>query len=360
MGNTIPKALVKQRKLSRKNITSNKLTSQSSLPSTSPEQPPRSSRTSSKDSTLSTVTSNPTADKPQFIWDNGRRFHNVASVAYVLPNDDAEVDRLNFQHYLIKWALDGNYQTPNETELKNGINVLDIGCGPGVWTLEMAHAFPNSDFHGIDISPVFPEAIRPANTHFQIGNAAEGLPFPDNYFDFVFQRLLLASYTLDNWKFVLKEIERVLKPSGWMEIVEINMAPGSSGPIYTEYLLAVNNGLKERGLDPYVATHLVDLVKNNVHVDPATIRTDYASLPWNWGGKMGDIGAYNVRHFFESLQPWQTKARGISDEEYAKNVSAIIEECGEHKAYNNIHFVVAQLPGPAEATPQQQIEINDG
>ncbi len=36
--------------------------------------------------------------------------------------------------------------------LESGIRVADVGCGAGVAVLEMARAFPSSEFHGFDIS----------------------------------------------------------------------------------------------------------------------------------------------------------------------------------------------------------------
>lgn len=84
--------------------------------------------------------------------------------------------------------------------LKNGITVLDSGCGPGSWTLELAHEFPLSRFHGVDISNVFvPDSKKPSNVEFTIGNIAKKLPYPDNTFDYIHQRLLMAGLTSEDW-----------------------------------------------------------------------------------------------------------------------------------------------------------------
>lgn len=85
-----------------------------------------------------------------------------------------------------------------------GISVLDSGCGPGTWTLEMAETFPKSKFHGVDCSCVFPENIKPANVDFAISNIAKEVPFPNNYFDYIFQRLLFLGLTGDDWDNVIK------------------------------------------------------------------------------------------------------------------------------------------------------------
>lgn len=87
--------------------------------------------------------------------------------------------------------------------LKAGIVVLDSGCGPASWTLEMAEKFKQSKFHGMDVSGgVFPdEAIRPANVvELAVGNIAKSIPHPDNTFDYIHQRLLFAALTDSDWE----------------------------------------------------------------------------------------------------------------------------------------------------------------
>jgi ubiquinone/menaquinone biosynthesis C-methylase UbiE len=88
--------------------------------------------------------------------------------------------------------------------LEDGITVLDSGCGPATWTFEMAKDFPNSKFYGIDVSFVFPELIKPANVELVIGNITKDIPFPDNTFDYIHQRLLILALNSDNWESVSK------------------------------------------------------------------------------------------------------------------------------------------------------------
>lgn len=77
--------------------------------------------------------------------------------------------------------------------------MLDSGCGPATWTFEMGNTYPQSKIYGIDVSRVFPENIIPANVDFVIGNIAKTLPYPDNTFEYVHQRLLFAGLTDQDW-----------------------------------------------------------------------------------------------------------------------------------------------------------------
>jgi len=59
---------------------------------------------------------------------------NADLPAYVLPNDDMEVDRLELQYQALKTLHDDRiYFAP----LKDPKRILDIGTGTGTWPIEM-------------------------------------------------------------------------------------------------------------------------------------------------------------------------------------------------------------------------------
>ncbi|CAG8701015.1 7632_t:CDS:2, partial [Dentiscutata heterogama] len=153
--------------------------------------------------------------KEIFKYANGRRFHNDENSKYFLPNDDEE----------------GNYSSPVSDLLdRGGAKVLDVGCGPGTWLLNMATDYPRVSFTGVDISPIYPSEIKPCNLTFHTANILEGLPFPDNHFDFVYMRFLLTAFTEDDWQNkVIQELCRVLKPGGYIEIMEGDMVLNPEG-----------------------------------------------------------------------------------------------------------------------------------
>src|SRR5260370_453141 len=66
---------------------------------------------------------------------------------YILPWNTEEVNRLDFQHYLLRQAMSGNYRAP----IKRLKNILDVGCGTGRWAQEMAQAFSDANVIGLDI-----------------------------------------------------------------------------------------------------------------------------------------------------------------------------------------------------------------
>lgn len=101
--------------------------------------------------------------------------------------------------------------------LKEGIDVLDVGCGEGHGLNLMAKAFPESRFYGYDISKEGTRAARAeakkmklANVHFKIADAAR---LEDrNRFD-----LIIAFDTIHDQAKpakVLKGISRALRKDG--------------------------------------------------------------------------------------------------------------------------------------------------
>lgn len=77
--------------------------------------------------------------------------------------------------------------------------ILDVACGTGTWTLEMATEFPNCEFYGIDISASYPVDIKPANTFFSQCDILNGIPFSDDHFDFIFMRQVYSCFSESDW-----------------------------------------------------------------------------------------------------------------------------------------------------------------
>jgi ubiquinone/menaquinone biosynthesis C-methylase UbiE len=74
----------------------------------------------------------------------------------------------------------------------------------------------------------------PDNVDFIKCDLFEGLPFPDSSIDFVHQRMMKAIYPTIEIPNILEDFYRVLKPGGWLEIVEPEVMPRRGGPLITK------------------------------------------------------------------------------------------------------------------------------
>jgi len=96
-----------------------------------------------------------------------------------------------------------------------GSSVLDIGCGPGIWTRELCRR--GFKVTAIDLTSTAVEITRASLAHrvyqarVQVGDA-EQLPFPDASFDGAVSHG--AIHHTPNTERCVKEISRVLRPGG--------------------------------------------------------------------------------------------------------------------------------------------------
>jgi ubiquinone/menaquinone biosynthesis C-methylase UbiE len=128
-------------------------------------------------------------------------------------------------------------------ELKQGMTLLDCGCGPGSITEGFAKIVNPAKVVGVDADPVqigdAQDRITKmgiTNLSFQPASVYE-LPFEDNSFDAVFSHALLE-HLHDPLK-ALSEMKRVLKPGGII---------GARVPDHAAYLVSPDNELLKKGL----------------------------------------------------------------------------------------------------------------
>ncbi len=108
--------------------------------------------------------------------------------------------------------------------LKPNSRVLEIGFGPGVDIQRVSRQVQQGFVAGIDHSSVMvhqasrrnAEAIRAGQVELQQGSADSLLPYPDASFDWIFA-INVAQFWQQPQQ-VLKELQRVLKPSGKVAI----------------------------------------------------------------------------------------------------------------------------------------------
>ncbi|KAF9579980.1 hypothetical protein BGW38_003544 [Lunasporangiospora selenospora] len=282
--------------------------------------------------------------KQNYRWIDGRRHHNAEGAIYVLPNDIDEMDRLHLQHYVIRHTFGGNTRAKFDSKIHK--DVLDVGCGPGTWILEMATEHTETNFTGIDISAVWPTEIRPRNCRFHVVNAAQGLPFEDNTFDFVYQRFMIMSYQAKDWPFVLQELIRVTKPGGIIELTEMPIVSNANGPELTRMMEILERGCQERGMDTKVAKKLDALLKEAGLED---VNECHASIPVGaWGAKVGKLMRENAAGLWASLRGWVKELTDMNDAQYEAMVKRLFFEFETHKCYVNCYCAWGVKPHPKE------------
>lgn len=102
--------------------------------------------------------------------------------------------------------------------IRESSNILDVGCGPGTITVDLACRVPNGKVIGIDtFEDLVVHGQRKAlelnlkNITFEVASAT-ALPYEDNSFDIVIGHQVLLH--LADPKAAFEEMRRVLKPGG--------------------------------------------------------------------------------------------------------------------------------------------------
>ena len=163
-------------------------------------------------------------------------------VPYLLPKDNQEIHRLDFQHYGLKVLLGGNYKAPIDPSHTRFI--LDVGSGTGRWIFEMAQEFPSANVCGVDTDAPASHIQFSPQCNFSECDVLQGFPYADNTFHYVHQRLLVGGIPTYKWSVVMHELARVTKPGGWVELLETENVYHHAGPATKQLQAWWNEGME--------------------------------------------------------------------------------------------------------------------
>lgn len=106
-------------------------------------------------------------------------------------------------------------------------DILDLGCSVGMSTLALQEVYPQANLTGVDLSPYFLAVAhytsRQRNVRMNWRHAAaETTGLPDASFDLVSAYLMFHELPQKATKEILHEARRLLRPGGYLTIMEMN------------------------------------------------------------------------------------------------------------------------------------------
>ncbi|TPX11523.1 uncharacterized protein E0L32_007734 [Thyridium curvatum] len=161
-------------------------------------------------------------------WEHGRRYHAFGAGLYWYVKEG----------YLLFWGSrptnlsprsvpnDAKQQEAEDLVLylaplpENPQKILDLGCGTGIWVIDLADQHPSAEVIGVDISPIQPSYIPP-NCRFEIDDINRDWTYPEDAFDLVHARALVGC--VPDWAELDRRVLRHLRPGGWLEHVELSV-----------------------------------------------------------------------------------------------------------------------------------------
>lgn len=142
------------------------------------------------------------------------------------------------------WNLDYIDLLAKRIDFTQVKTALDVGCGKGHWTRIMSRLLsPDAKIVGIDKEAEWINSIDVPSDRFSFMVAdAHRLPFADESFDLVTCQTLLMY--IQDYKQVLQEMARVLKPGGLLMLSEPNNMANLSGSNTAQLALSFEERLE--------------------------------------------------------------------------------------------------------------------
>jgi SAM-dependent methyltransferase len=101
----------------------------------------------------------------------------------------------------------------------------------GIWAQEMSRKFPNATVIGLDLTPPSKQArgIREEGLMYVGKDITKDLGFLEGTFDFIYQRDMATVVPSWRWAGLLVEFASILKPGGWIQLVECGKISAMTG-----------------------------------------------------------------------------------------------------------------------------------
>ena len=178
------------------------------------------------------------------------------------------------------------YKLIQRSGVKEGMNVLEVGCGSGAFTTFVARAIGSKGkIYALDIQPGMLEQLRSKlsrpeneviNNVAPVKGSACNLPFYNSSLDLVYMVTVLQE--IPNRNKALQEISRVLKPGGYLSVTELLLDPDYPWQS-TTIKQGSQAGFITDGVAGNIWNYTVRFIKPHLHVKLAitsTVKKDFA------------------------------------------------------------------------------------
>ncbi|KAI8281161.1 Secondary metabolism regulator LAE1 [Colletotrichum sp. SAR11_57] len=306
---------------------------------------------SANEDQLSSYTASLTSSVIDYPIENGRRYHAYRAGSYFMPNDQNEMDRLDYAHLVTTKILgDKLYVAPIEE--KNIHQVLDIGTGTGLWAIDFADRFPAAEVHGIDLSAIQPE-WAPPNVKFEIDDVES--PWVDRTYDFINCHWMMGS--IQDWPKLISNCYKNLNPGGWAEFLEMGGEYSSDDGSFThdhatyKWIKTLFDGIASTGRDSRPGTKLKGWVEN-VGFENITYKKVKVPLGvWPKDPYYKEMGFLNLTNLLDGLEAFTLRifcgVLGFTKEETMLQLAEVRKELKDKRSFNayyEVHIVCGQKP----------------
>jgi SAM-dependent methyltransferase len=223
--------------------------------------------------------------------------------------------------------------------------------------LHVADLYPSAEILGNDISPIQPSVVPP-NVKFEVDDVEAEWVYSSK-FDFIHCRYMIGS--IRDWPRLIQQAFQFTKPGGWVEFTDYdavfytstngNWKEGEPIDVWSKKLA---EGMNAFGMEANPGPRLEGWIRTagfesvELRVLPFPVGT------WPKDRKMKEIGAFNLLHFLEGLEPISLRCfmsgLGWSQEE----VQVFLAQCRnefkkkDKRIQHNLYVVWARKPMNAQ------------
>ncbi|KAI8171654.1 Secondary metabolism regulator LAE1 [Colletotrichum sp. SAR 10_86] len=296
--------------------------------------------------------------------ENGRTYHRMSDGKYAFPNDDREQERLDIVNHVWMLTLEGNFCLCPKNNDGTARQVLDLGTGTGIWSIDFAEAHEKAEVLGVDLSPIQPEYVPP-NCRFEIDDIEKEWAW-NTRFDFIFCRDMNGSFS--DWEGVIKQAYDNLEPGGYFEIQDSIWPPVCDDGTFSEdsalykwtRLLVEASDKLGRPIDQTAQRPM--MMQAIGFEDIRTTRVVFPVSPWPKDDRLRELGKWNLYQLLPGLEALTlgllTRALGWSKPEVlvlCAHVRRDLQDTNIH-AYWNGYVMYGRKPLNAPRTRAMELE----
>ncbi|WWC73334.1 uncharacterized protein I206_107301 [Kwoniella pini CBS 10737] len=226
------------------------------------------------------------------------RLYNDVQANYALPADQEEIDRLNSQHRALTMLYGAVIPEPIKANLieKTKPRILDVGCGTGIWSIEVGEEIPKASIIGVDLVSIHPKNY-PSNVSFEKFDILEDFPTSwQGSFDLIHARYLIAG--IRDFEGLLSRLYKLLKPNEYLIIMEPQAIWNTANndfqitcPNTAKICKIVYDTMIKLGIDPIPGQRVSEYIRSNARFeDVKTITLDLPLSPWSSDPRLKAIG----------------------------------------------------------------------
>lgn len=248
------------------------------------------------------------------------------STYMINPEAAEETGRLLLQDRLLNKEMGGYF--PPDLDMTRTHVILDLACGPGGWSLDVARAYPRVDVIGVDLSQKMiryaqaqAEALGLDNASFRVMDIVKPLDFPDDAFEFVNVRFISSFMPREAWPRLVQECIRVTRSGGILRFTdgETNFTNGkASEHLNTMIKRAMWLDGKSFGVEGGMHGITLMLAQFLRNAGLLNVKHQAYALEYSFGTEAYETYYQNLMMALPLVAPWLIKLHMTTQEEFAR------------------------------------------